>query len=131
MLNCSATIVYPEFSTLSIVKNNITLRHGNKSPVVYNAEYYGLYECLLNASGLTVTKKLKIKERGNCLMSYNFQNCQTVTCTNSQRCLTSFRFFNFILLLASIFFVTGTPKTGCEKAEVSLLICWTYCADFK
>lgn len=69
-LTCSASIGYPQLTTLSIVKNNVTLFVGTQSPFTYSTQQeqqvpHGVYECVLDATGVIFKETLKITEKGN------------------------------------------------------------------
>ena len=71
MLTCSASIAYPQFSTISLAKNNATLTMSTQSPISYTTDMLsnplGKYECILNASDVIIEEELTIKERGSYL----------------------------------------------------------------
>ena len=73
-LTCRASIGFPPFSKLSLIKNQQTvaaslngmLQMNTKS---INANPFGLYICQLNASGEIFEESIFLKEQGSCLLS--------------------------------------------------------------
>ncbi len=68
-LTCSATIRYPPLTSISILKNNITVSTTPDSTLTVSTDHlgvspYGLYQCILNATGVTFSLDLMIKDEG-------------------------------------------------------------------
>ena len=72
-LTCSATIRYPPLTSISILKNNITVSTTSDSTLTVSTDHlgvspYGLYQCILNATGVTFSLDLMIKDEGIAFM---------------------------------------------------------------
>ena len=70
LLRCSATIRYPPLSSISIVKNNITLQTTTGTTLSVRTgrmgvSTFGLYQCRVDTTGVPISLKLRIKEKGN------------------------------------------------------------------
>ncbi len=68
-LTCSATIRYPPLTSISILKNNITVSTTSDGILTVSTDHlgvspYGLYQCILNATGVTFSLDLMIKDKG-------------------------------------------------------------------
>ncbi len=68
-LTCFATIRYPSLTSISILKNNITISTTPDSTLTISTDHlgvspYGLYQCILNATGVTFSLDLTIKNKG-------------------------------------------------------------------
>ena len=64
LLRCSATIRYPPLSSISIVKNNITLQTTTGTTLSVRTGAFGLYQCRVNATGVLFLLEVIIKEKG-------------------------------------------------------------------
>ena len=64
LLRCSATIRYPPLSSISIVKNNITLQTTTGTTLSVRTGAFGLYQCRVNATGVIFLLEMMIKEKG-------------------------------------------------------------------
>ena len=75
-LTCRASIEFPPFSMLSLIKNGQTVATSTSGLLQIDsksvkANPFGLYICQLNASGVTLQKSSVLKERGRvCIISY-------------------------------------------------------------
>ena len=72
-LTCQASIEFPPFSMLSLIKNGETLSSStNSSLQIYtrsvNTSQFGLYTCQLNASGVKFQKSYVLKEQGTMII---------------------------------------------------------------
>ena len=68
-LNCQASIEFPPFSMLSLVKNGQTVATSSSGMLQtntksVNANPFGLYDCHLNASGAIFKKSYFLEEQG-------------------------------------------------------------------
>ena len=76
-LTCRASIEFPPFSMLSLIKNGQTLSSstspGSLEIDIKNARgdinQFGVYTCQLNASGITFQKILFLKEQGTVIVA--------------------------------------------------------------
>ena len=69
-LTCRASIEFPPFSMLSLIKNRQTVAASSDGMLQINiksvsANPFGLYTCQLNASGELLHKSIQLKERGS------------------------------------------------------------------
>ena len=69
-LVCRASIEFPPFSMLSLIKNGQTLSSSINGSLEINtrsvdANQFGQYSCQLNASGVIFTKSYTLKEQGS------------------------------------------------------------------
>ena len=64
VLRCSATIRYPPLSSISIVKNNITLETTTGTTLSVRTGAFGLYQCRVNATRVLFLLEVMIKEKG-------------------------------------------------------------------
>ena len=64
LLRCSATTRYPPLSSISIVKNNITLQTTTGTTLSVRTGAFGLYQCRVNATGVLFLLGVMIKEKG-------------------------------------------------------------------
>ena len=75
-LTCRASIEFPPFSMLSLIKNGQTVATSSGGMLQINsknvnANPFGVYTCQLNASGELLNKTIQIKERGTGSYTYN------------------------------------------------------------
>ncbi len=70
VLKCEGSVDIPEFSTIYIEKENVTLKDSSSNHVelfVSNkniANPFGVYYCVLNASGVLFNESLYLKDKG-------------------------------------------------------------------
>ena len=69
-LTCRASIEFPPFSMLSLIKNRQTLSSSINGSLEIDkrsvdANQFGQYICQLNASGVIFTKSYTLKEQGS------------------------------------------------------------------
>ena len=73
-LTCQASIGFPPFSKLSLIKNEQTVAASSTGMLQINtksvhANPFGSYICQLNASGEIFEELTFVKEQGSCLLS--------------------------------------------------------------
>ena len=73
-LTCRASIGFPPFSHLSLIKNQQTVATSSTGMLQINtksvhANPFGSYICQLNASGQIFEESTFVKEQGSCLLS--------------------------------------------------------------
>ena len=78
-LTCRASIEFPPFSMLSLIKNGQTVAISSSgllqiSTKSVNANPFGVYTCQLNASGEIFHKFIELKEKGTDLPTYTTCN---------------------------------------------------------
>ena len=80
MLVCSATGGYPPITNISLLKNGDVIASSasestlqvNAADTPTNINYYGLYVCLVDLSGVPLQKSVMLKKRGNCSASIQY-----------------------------------------------------------
>ena len=80
-LTCTGTIEFPDFTRISITKANVALNSTEQNSVKFNTNsqdskdhQYGIYHCVMDASGMVFTKSVLLKNKGKlaCNLVLNF-----------------------------------------------------------
>ncbi len=78
-LTCYGNVDIPQFLSISMEKNNVTLNITNSNEVQYNtndnSEQFGVYKCVIAAGEITFEKTIFLRNKGKyCLNSY-YNSC--------------------------------------------------------
>ena len=80
-LTCTGTIEFPDLTRISISKANVALNSTEQNSVKFNTNsqnskghQYGIYHCVMDASGMEFTKSVFLKNKGKlvCNLVLNF-----------------------------------------------------------
>ena len=71
ILTCTGTVDFPDFTRISIRKANVTLNSTERNSIKFNTNshnskdhQYGIYHCVMDASGMEFTKSVFLKNKG-------------------------------------------------------------------
>ena len=78
-LTCTGTIELPDFTRISIRKDNVTFNSTEQNRIEFNTNshnikyhQYGIYHCVMDASGMEFTKSVFLKNKGKLVYNLFF-----------------------------------------------------------